>query len=139
MGNFFDSTIPLSEICSLNDYGVVDCHNDAGECTLQVPRPCHFNAYTSQMYIYSSLVKNSQVGNVYAPIMRVVAVDENQKSEAVCKTFLDIHYMHLQSTMINSIEIRIVMVLGMMLTSCKETVLCITLRKHKVAQRQGRG
>ena len=35
------------------------------------------------MYVYSSLVKDSIVGNVFAPIVRVVGLEDKPKSETI--------------------------------------------------------
>ena len=37
---------------------------------------CSFNCKGAHMYVYSSLVKDSIVGNVFAPIVRVVGLED---------------------------------------------------------------
>ena len=39
------------------------------------------------MYVYSSLVKDSIVGNVFAPIIRVVSLEDNPRSETIHREF----------------------------------------------------
>ena len=40
----------------------------------EFPKSCSFNYKGANMYVYSSLVKDSIVGNVFAPIVRVVGL-----------------------------------------------------------------
>ena len=42
-------------------------------------KSCSFNYKGAHMYVYSSLVKDSIVGNVFAPIIRVVGLEDKPK------------------------------------------------------------
>ena len=42
----------------------------------EFPKSCSFNYKGAHMYVYSSLVKDSIVGNVFAPIIRVVGLED---------------------------------------------------------------
>ena len=46
-------------------------------------KSCSFNYKGAHMYVYSSLVKDSIVGNVFAPIVRVVGLEDKPKSETI--------------------------------------------------------
>lgn len=72
-----------------------------------LPFPCAFNVNGSHMYVYSDIVNLSQVGSMYAPIMRVVSLDHvaNQHIETIHKNYPIPHYMSLRSNVIQSINI----------------------------------
>ena len=59
----------------------IECHQHLDELNVELPHPCSFNINSSHMYMYMSLVEYSQVGNVYAPLMRVVGLDEKAHTE----------------------------------------------------------
>ena len=59
-----------------------------GEYYYEFPKSCSFNYKGAHMYVYSSLVKDSIVGNVFAPIVRVVGLEDKPKSETI---HMDIH------------------------------------------------
>ena len=46
-----------------------------------------YNYKGAHMYVYSSLVKNSIVGNVFAPIVRVVGLQDKPESETINREF----------------------------------------------------
>ena len=52
----------------------------------------------AHMYVYSSLVKDSMVGNVFAPIVRVVGLEDKPKNETVHREFIVPHYLPLRSS-----------------------------------------
>ena len=56
------------ELCSMREY------------YYEFPKLCSFNYKGAHMYVYSSLVKDSIVGNVFAPIVRVVGLEDKPKS-----------------------------------------------------------
>ena len=45
----------------------------------EFPKSCSFNYKGAHMYVYSSLVKDSMVGNVFAPTVRVVGLEDKPK------------------------------------------------------------
>ena len=49
----------------------------------EFPKSCSFNYKGAHMFVYSSLVKDSIVGNVFAPIIRVVGLEDKPKSETI--------------------------------------------------------
>ena len=55
------------------------------------------------MYVYSSLVKDSMVGNVFAPIVRVVGLEDKPKNETVLREFIVPHYLPLRSSSFNEV------------------------------------
>ena len=53
----------------------------------EFPKSCSFNYKGAHMYVYSSLVKDSMVGNVFAPIIRVVDLEDKPKNETIHREF----------------------------------------------------
>ena len=49
----------------------------------EFPKSHSFNYKGAHMYVYSSLVKDSIVGNVFAPIVRVVGLQDKPESETI--------------------------------------------------------
>ena len=104
----------------------IECHQHLDELNAELPHPCSFNINGSHMYMYMSLVEYSQVGNVYAPLKRVVGLDENvyaplkrvvgldEKActEIVHREYKNAHYLCLRSNIISSIEIKLANGLG---------------------------
>ena len=75
--------------------------------TVRPPRPCEFKLHVRHMYVYCSLVKHSQVGDVYSPILRVVNMDEKDKhTENVHREYLDTQYHEVRCGSFNQIEIQ---------------------------------
>ena len=50
------------------------------------------------MDVYSSLVNNSIVGNMFAPIVRLVGLEDKPKSETIHRGFTLPHYLPLRSS-----------------------------------------
>ena len=79
---------------------------EAPVISLTLPFPCAFNVNGTHMYVYSDIVNYSQVGCLYAPVMRVVPLDVgNQHRETIHRDYQKPHYMSLRSNVIRSINI----------------------------------
>ena len=61
----------------------------------------------AHMYVYSSLVKDSIVGNVFAPIVRVVGLEDKPKSETIHSEFTVPHYLPLRSISFNEVVLEL--------------------------------
>ena len=90
----------------------IEYHQHLDELSMELPHPCSFNINGSHMYVYMSLVEYSQVGNVYAPLMRVVGLDERAHTEIVHREYRNAHYLCLRLNIISSIEIKLANGLG---------------------------
>ena len=64
----------------------------------EFPKLCPFNYKGAHMYVYSSLIKDTIVGNVFAPIVRVVGLEDKPKSETIHREFTVPHYLPLRSS-----------------------------------------
>ena len=73
----------------------------------EFPKSCSFNYKCAHMYVYSSLVEDSIVGNVFAPIVRVVGLEDKPKSEAIHREFTMPHYLPLRSGSFNEVVLEL--------------------------------
>ena len=69
----------------------------------EFPKSCSFNYKDAHKYVYSSLVKDSMVGNMFAPIVRVVCSEDKPKNETVHGEFIVPHYLPLRSNSFNEV------------------------------------
>ena len=63
------------------------------EYCYEFPESCPFNYKGAHMYVYSSLIKDSIVGNMFATIIRVVGLEDKPKSETIHREFTVPHYL----------------------------------------------
>ena len=59
------------------------------------------------MYVYSNLVKDSIIGNVFAPIVRVVGLEDKPKIETIHREFTVPHYLPLRSSSFNEVVLEL--------------------------------
>ena len=92
-----DLTIKFKEdeLCSTREY------------YYEFPKSCSFNYKGAHMYVYSSLVKDSIVGNVFASIVRVVGLEDKPKSETIHREFTVPRYLPLRSSSFNEVVLEL--------------------------------
>ena len=73
----------------------------------EFPKLCSSNYKGAHMYVYSSLVKDSIVGNVFVPIIRVVGLEDKPKSETIHSEFTVPHYLPLRSSSFNEVVLEL--------------------------------
>ena len=73
----------------------------------EFPKSCSFNYKGAHMYMYSSLVQDSIVSNVFAPIVRVVGLEDKPKNETVHREFKVPHYLPLRSSSFNEVVLEL--------------------------------
>ena len=78
----------------------------------EFPKSCSFNYKGAHMYVYSSLVKDSIVGNMFAPIVRVVGLEDKPKSETIHREFTVPHYLPLRSSSFNEVVLKLTDAMG---------------------------
>ena len=83
------------ELCSMREY------------YYEFPKLCSFNYKGAHMYVYSSLVKDNIVGNIFAPIIRVVGLEDKPKSETIHREFTVSHYLPLRSSSFNEVVLEL--------------------------------
>ena len=66
-------------------------------------KSCSFSYKGAHMYMYSSLVKDTMVGNVFSPIVRVVGLEDKPKIETDHREFIVLHYLPLRSSSFNEV------------------------------------
>ena len=72
----------------------------------EFPKSCSFNYKGAHMYMHSSLVEDSMVGNVFAPILKVV-LEDKPKNETVHREFIVPHYLPLRSSSFNEVVLEL--------------------------------
>ena len=95
-GDNFSNMLGLEKASDLGDLTIKfekDELHSTREYYYEFPKSCSFNYKGAHMYVYSSLVKDSIVGNVFAPIVRVVGLEDKPKSETIHREFTVPHYL----------------------------------------------
>ena len=108
-GDNFRNMLGLEKANDLGDLTIKfkkDELHSTKEC-YEFPKLCSFNYKHAHMYVYSSLVKDSIVGYVFAPIVRVVALEDKPKSETIHREFTVPHYLPLRSSSQNEVVLEI--------------------------------
>jgi hypothetical protein len=86
-------------------------HDEARTLLFSARHGADMRGSMCNMYIYSNIVENTLLGNIFAPLLRLVAIDSEHGSY-VSKVYNDPHYMKLQTGFIQEIEIKICDELG---------------------------
>ena len=87
-------TFKEDELCSMREY-------------YKFPKSCSFNYKGAHIYVSSSLVKDSIVGNVIAPIIRVVGLEDQPKSETIHRELTVAYYLPLRSSSFNEVVLEL--------------------------------
>lgn len=75
-----------------------------GEVSYEATRPVDLNPTLHAMYIYSNIVQDTLVGNVYCPLLRIVHVTGKYHAH-VDKTFINPFYIDVSPKTISAIEV----------------------------------
>ena len=98
----------LNRLLELNRHSVSLHWNAKRKRRIQLPRPALFNRYNAHMYVYCSIVKHSQVGNIFAPILRVVNTDDtNETRENIHQNYWIAQYHEMRYNLVKHIDIEI--------------------------------
>ena len=109
-GDIFRDMLGLEKVSDLSDLTIKfekDELCSMREYYYEFPKLCSFNYKGAHMYVYSSLVKDSIVGNVFAPIVRVVGLEDKPKSETIQREFTVPHYLPLRSNSFNEVVLEL--------------------------------
>ena len=71
--------------------------------------PCDFENETVHLYVYTNIIKNSQIGNIFAPVLRIVNIEEEHtsKTDYIHRIYEKPQYHPLSFSNINEIEIKL--------------------------------
>ena len=58
------------------------------------------------MYVYSNFVKDSIIGGVFTPVMRVVGLNDKPKNETIHREYALPHYLPLRYNRFNEIGVK---------------------------------
>ena len=73
----------------------------------EFPKSCSFNYKGAHMCVHFSLVKDSIIGNMFAPIIRVVGLEDKPKSETIHRESTVPHYLPLRSSSFNEVVLEL--------------------------------
>ena len=59
------------------------------------------------MYVYTDIIENQRIGDISAPLLRIVAVDHKRAGEVVDRSYQTPHYLPVKSKYIDTIHIDI--------------------------------
>jgi hypothetical protein len=67
----------------------------------------HLESNAHSLYVYSSIVDHQILGDVVAPILRVVCPDANKLGQTVSEKYIKPHYLPVNSSYIDTIDVQI--------------------------------
>ena len=67
----------------------------------------HFESQNHALYIYSDIVDNQRVGDVIAPLLRVVCPDKQRMGETISEKYIKPYYLPVNKNFIETIDIQI--------------------------------
>ena len=109
-GDDFRNMLGLEKANDLGDLTIKfkdDELHSTKEYYYEFPKSCSFNYKGAHMYMYSTLVKDSIVGNVFPPIVRVLGLEDKPKSETIHREFTVPHYLPLRSSSFNKVVLEL--------------------------------
>ena len=91
------------------DGGIIRNNEGARGRSYELPTPANFSFFTQQMFVYTNIVAYAQVGNIYAPIIRIVDLDVKSKDEkgVIHRSYQRPQYFKVSGTRIMEIEIQL--------------------------------
>ena len=102
----------------------------------EFPKSYSFNYKGAHMYVYSSLVKDSIVADMFAPIVRIVGLEHKPKSETIHREFTVPHYLPLRSSSFNKVVLQLTDGMGnFMKFNQGNSVVVFHFRKKNIAEK----
>ena len=83
-----------------------------GKKIFVMPKPCDFNVNGTTMFVYSNIAASSLVGNTFAPLLRTVHLEIDDKMEMLHKNYTSIHYFPVRTLEFDTIEVQLCNVYG---------------------------
>ena len=77
-----------------------------------MPKPCDFNVNGTTMFVYSNIAASSPVGNTFAPLLRTIHLEIDDKMETLHKNYTSIHYFPVRTSEFDTIEVQLCNVYG---------------------------
>ena len=105
-------------------------NDQPGKKSYVIPKPCNFNVNGTTMFVYSDVAESSPVGNIFAPLLRKVHLEIDEKMDTLHKMFSPIHYYPVRTSDLRVIVVRLTNVYGDdMVFYGGESVLVLHFRK----------
>ena len=83
-----------------------------GKKNFVMPQPCDFNVNRTTMFVYSNIAASSLVGNTFAPLLRTVHLEIDDKMETLHKNYIRIHYFPVPTSEFDTVEVQLCNVYG---------------------------
>ena len=83
-----------------------------GKKIFVMPQPCDFNANGTTMFVYSNITASSPLGNTFAPLLRTVHLEIDDKMETLHRNYTTIHYFPVHTSEFDTVEVRLCNVYG---------------------------
>ena len=77
-----------------------------------MPQPCDFSVNGTTIFIYSNIAASSLVGNTFAPLLRTVHLEIDDKMETLHKNYTTIHYFPVCTSEFDTVEVQLCNVYG---------------------------
>ena len=109
-GDDFRNMLGLEKANDLGDLTIKfkeDELHSRKEYYYEFPKSCSINYKCAHMYVYYRLVKDSKVGNMFAPIVRVGSLQYKPKNETVHREFIVHNYLPLRSSSFNEVVLEL--------------------------------
>ena len=87
-------------------------NDEPGKRSYVMPKACNFNVNGTTMFVYSNVAESSPVGDVFAPLLRTVHLEIDEKMETLHKMFSPIHYYPVRTSDFSMIEVQLTNVYG---------------------------
>ena len=85
---------------------------EPGKKIFVMPQPCDFNVNETTIFIYSNIAASSPVGNTFAPLLRTVHLEIDDKMETLHKNYTTIHYFPVRTSEFDTVEVQLCNVYG---------------------------
>ena len=74
---------------------------------VSIPDLCTITYFYHQMFVYSDVADYTYVGNITAPILRIVSYKQSKSSTQSHQEFVNLHYVPLAKSYIDQVHIDI--------------------------------
>ena len=78
-----------------------------GKKIFVMPQPCDFNVNRTTMFVYSNITASSPLGNTFAPLLRTVHLEIDDKMETLHRNYTTIHYFPVHTSEFDTVEVRL--------------------------------
>ena len=104
--------VKLCRMFGMQSYVFALTNLKPGKKIFVMPQPCNFNVNGTTMFVYSNIMASSPVGNTFAPLLRTVHLEIDDKMETLPKNYTTIHYFPVRTSEFDTVEVQLCNVYG---------------------------